>query len=107
MPTFSRTYTQTFVDNILPATLLAAKEIEGNPHIQGELATLGATTEEDDFGNLVYQMDSIPPKDQLGLLFDWWLWRNYKVKSAQIASETAIEASNVATEDEFEGGGAA
>jgi len=100
MAIFTRTYTQAFVDKVLPAALVAAKEIEGNTHIQTALETLGATQDSEG----VYQMDTVPPKEQVGLLFDMWLWRNYKRKGGELAAQAAVTAVNVEADASFEDG---
>jgi len=103
MPTFERTYSQAFVDKVLPAQLARAKEIEGNWHVQQELASRGATQNDDG----VYQMDSIPVKEQLGILFDFFIWDNYRLWKKKTDVEAAQSAAAADIHSTFEDGGSA
>ena len=106
MPTFTREYSQEFVDKVLPAALAAAGDIESNPHIQTALEAAGADSVviRDE---TVYQMNSISPAKQVGLLFDFWLWNNYKQRGAELAGQAAIEAARAEAESSFEDGSGA
>jgi hypothetical protein len=103
MPEFKRTYTQGFVDKVLPANLQKAKDIEGHRKVQEYLEGIGADQDED--GR--YLIGGLPTKEQIGVLFDWFLWSNYQKYKISLDVDAARIASYVVTDDDFEHGGAA
>jgi len=103
MPQFKRNYSDAYAAKILPATLALAKDLEGHRKVQAALAALGA--DQDSEG--VYQIDSVPPKEQVGIVFDLHLWQNYQKRTVQSEADAARAASIIDIEGDFEHGGEA
>lgn len=101
MATFTRTYTTEYATKVTPSMLAAAKEREGHRKVQEALEALGADQDED--GR--YLIDSVPAKEQVGIVFDMFVWQIYRRHEAKVSRETAEEQSHTDTEDDFEHGG--
>jgi len=100
--TFTRTYPNAFAAKVLPALRSEAKRIEGHPRVQAALASRGATTADG-----IYQIDSVPDKEQVGLLFDFFIFKSYRRWKVESDQEAAAVAAEVDADGTYEDGGAA
>jgi len=102
MPTFTREYTAEYAAKVTPAMLALAKDNEGHRKVQQYLATSGATEVDG-----VYQIDSIPAKEQVGIMFDLFVWRQYQKFKVEEDVEQARADAIAEIDDDFEQGGPA
>jgi len=102
MPEFKRNYSLEWVTKYQPSIEWRAKQLEGHDHMQEALEGLGATELDG-----IYQMDSVPAKEQFGLLIDFWSWENHKTFKVGSDVDAARSTSVAEAQDDFEHGGIA
>lgn len=103
MPEFKRTYTQPFVDKVLPALLAEAEIIEGATRVQEALEARGADQDSDG----VYQIGSIAAREQVGILFDRYIRQVYLRWKRETDVESAEQSAAADAAATYEDGGTA